>query len=607
MVFKKFPSYDYIIRGAVRTLRRFPFAMLCALVGTIAAVALIQMEDADRHFTLQKIVFVCALGIPLLIALTALAERRGRRGASWLGLQALGLLLLVAYYFSLPARFFEYSAQPVRFIVLFVACHLMMAFLLYLGKGQANGFWQYNKSLFLRILTSALFSAVMFIGLAIALAAIDQLFGLDVPDKRYFQLFAIMLGTFNTWVFLAGVPGDIGSLNEIVEYPRGLKIFAQYILLPLVGIYLVILYAYELKIIIEWNWPKGWVSQLVLWFSVVGILSLLLLWPLRDKAENRWIRTFTKWFFRALIPLVAMLFLAILERVGVYGITANRYLVLAMAVGLAILVLYFVFGRGKDIRAIPVVICIIALLSAYGPWNAFAVSRRSQQARLENYLAKYNLNPGAAVEPASGPISLDDRSEMSSIVSYLLGWHGPNAFSPWLPDSAMASLRDTASYRIAEDRIAGQLGFEYVARWQHEGGRRGHFYFMPVDSAAVALTGYEYLLYYKYNEWGKEPARYTFSLNGDTCHVWFMGMPPVLSVQLGDDSTGAVRLSLAARIDSLLDESADQQVPRERLIFNIDGRSFDSRIILGDLSGEDFGDSLRVTHINAQLLIRRNH
>ena len=98
----------------------------------------------------------------------------------------------------------------------------------------------------------------------------------------------------------------------------------QYVLLPLVGIYLVILYAYGLKILFQWNWPQGWVSQLVLWYSVVSILSILLLWPLREKADSGWIKSFTSWFFRLLIPLLVMLFLAIFERIGDYGLTVNR-------------------------------------------------------------------------------------------------------------------------------------------------------------------------------------------------------------------------------------------------------------------------------------------
>ena len=257
--------------------------------------------------------------------------------------------------------------------------------------------------------------------LTLALAAADYLFGVDVPEKRYFQLWVLIVGIFNTWIFLAGIPRDLGSLERATTYPDGLKVFTQFILLPLVGLYFVILFAYELKIIFEWNWPKGWVSNMVLWYSVVGILSMLLLHPLRERTESRWIQVFFRWFFRALVPLVVMLFLAISVRISDYGITPNRYLVFAMAVGLSVVVLYFIFGRARDIRIIPIVLCLLAFISAYGPWSAFSVSQHSQLSRLTTYLAADAANadgdaaeseataPATEANKGSGVITIDTR------------------------------------------------------------------------------------------------------------------------------------------------------------------------------------------------------
>jgi hypothetical protein len=122
---------------------------------------------------------------------------------------------------------------------------------------------------------------VLFAGLAIALAALDNLFGVSVPPKRYGDLLVLLAGLFGPWFFLAGIPQDLDNLDRIEEYPKGLKVFAQYILLSLVIVYLLILYAYLLKILIQWNWPQGWVSSLILGFSATSILSLILMHPIR--------------------------------------------------------------------------------------------------------------------------------------------------------------------------------------------------------------------------------------------------------------------------------------------------------------------------------------
>ncbi|MCH6574797.1 MAG: DUF4153 domain-containing protein, partial [Bacteroidetes bacterium] len=196
---------------------------------------------------------IASLGLPLFTALAFYADKKlWEKTKSYL-LQAAGAVLLAIYYFSLPENpeSPEYHLQ--RFLLLAVSFHFLVAFIPFIGGKQIQGFWQYNKSLFLRFFTSALYSAVLYIGLTIALAAMDYLFGVDIIWKSYMKLWIVIASVFQTWVFLAGVPANLNALNDLQEYPRGLKVLAQYILLPLVALYFLILITYEFKIIFEWN------------------------------------------------------------------------------------------------------------------------------------------------------------------------------------------------------------------------------------------------------------------------------------------------------------------------------------------------------------------
>ncbi len=466
-LFSKFPSYQHIVQSAVKALRRFPIAMAVAAVGVMSAIASLEAGDPEYRQVFERLLLTCMVGLPMLVAASAIGLK-SKSGGTSIAAQLISLAALVAYFFLLPTDVVDHEPSMYRFLLLLVAAHALVAFLPWLSRSQVNGFWQYNKSLFLRILISVLYSGVLFVGLAIALASGDQLFGINVPDERYPQLWFIVAGIINTWIFLAGFPDDLDSLEQRADYPGGLKIFTQFILLPLVGLYFLILITYEIKIIATWNWPRGWVSELILWFAVVGIFSLLLLWPLRNRTENKWIKNFAKWYFRGLVPLLVMLFLAISVRISEYGVTEERYFVLAMAIGLTVVTVYFLFSRRQDIRIVPIVLSVIAILSAFGPWSAFLVSKASQQARLEEFLAKYEMLEENELRRPAHEIPVEDRQEMSSILRYLGTTHGPEAFSPWLSDNHVEDLSETSEWAIA-DSVAQILGFAYTVAPRRSG------------------------------------------------------------------------------------------------------------------------------------------
>src|SRR5690606_2926956 len=119
------------------------------------------------------------------------------------------------------------------------------------------------------LLRSAFFSGVLYIGLVLALLAIQALFNVSIPDRRFGQLFVFCLGIMNTWVYLSDFPKKVISLTDIY-FNKPLEVFVKYILIPLILLYIVILYAYGFKIIFQWELPKGWVSYLVTALAILG-------------------------------------------------------------------------------------------------------------------------------------------------------------------------------------------------------------------------------------------------------------------------------------------------------------------------------------------------
>ena len=452
---------------------------------------------------------------------------------------AVGLLLLAGYFISLPEGIVWPLQQWLRFLLVALCCHFLAAFLPFLRRDDRPGFWQYNKSLFLRAILSGVYAAVLFAGLALALAAVQHLFGLDIKENTYAELGVVLLGVFHTWIFLAGIPRDLEGLNRSDDYPSGLKVFTQFILLPLVSLYFIILITYEAKILVTWNWPEGWVAQLVLWYSVVGILSLLLLHPLQTREGNRWIAAFGRWFFAGLVPLVLMLYFAIYQRIAEYGLTVNRSLVVTMAVGLTLVVLYFVLGRSRDIRAFPIALFFLALVSALGPFSAFALSERSQRARLTEYLTTNGMYEKGKLRAAPGTVSEEDRQEMSSIVDYLLEWHGADAFAGLLDPEFLKGLGRRGTWQEG-DSVAFRLGFTYEASWRLVGGR-SRFYYTADDELRqpLSLAGWSYLVDYSYA--GAHDSLHAYALGNDSCFVEFDSTALAVNLTVGPDRSAESR------------------------------------------------------------------
>ncbi len=415
----KLPSLQNLLNGALFTLKRFPLVLFCSLIGAVVSIYLIGIDYSNEtaKVTSYHLLLVASLGLTLFLSIALYTETNQKNLNFKISANVIGAAALAVYYFFLPERFEQ--IEMYRFLLFNIGLHLLVSFSPFINQGNINGFWQFNKTFFLRILLSGLYTGVLYVGLALAMLAVDQLFNVKIDGKNYFRLWVILVSLFNTWFFLAGVPKDLHQLNEETSYPKGLKIFTQFVLLPLVTIYLAILYAYLIKIGIKWQLPKGWVSYLVISFSIAGILSLLLIYPIREAEGNNWIKVFSRWFYRALYPLILLLIIAIYKRVSDYGITENRYYILVLAVWLAAIAAYFLLSSVKNIKVIPVSLCLIAFLSSVGPLSSFSVSKRSQMNRLEELLIQNKILVNGTIEKKHAKIPYKDNARISSILQYI--------------------------------------------------------------------------------------------------------------------------------------------------------------------------------------------
>ena len=272
----KLPSLEQLAASAASVLRRFPEVVVCAVVAGCAAVDAVGSETIGFA---ARLAFTSTLGLPLFITLTLVSERRGwAPRLRWLA-SALGAVLLVFLYYRL--RPWDNEALGQRWGHLVLTFHLAASVVPYIGFAASHGFWQYNRVLFFRFLLATLYSGVLFAGLSLALAAVDNLLGIDVPDLHYPRLFFLIAFFFHPIHFLAGVPADFEELERSRYYPGALRVLSQFVMLPLVAVYVTILLLYLGRIVVTGTWPSGWTGYLVSSLAVAGIFSLLVAYPER--------------------------------------------------------------------------------------------------------------------------------------------------------------------------------------------------------------------------------------------------------------------------------------------------------------------------------------
>ncbi|MBI5217560.1 MAG: DUF4153 domain-containing protein [Bacteroidia bacterium] len=472
----KIISIKNLVTKGTETLVRFPLPLLFAIGATGVGMYLVGLDyretkHADR---LYCILMACVLSAVTFIGVKLYTERQKTKPLFTYLINVAFLVALSLYYFMMPDKLNE--MYVIKFFQTAIAIHLFVSFIPFAGFNEPNGFWQYNKALFLRLLTAALYSGVLYIGLSLALLAIDNLFGVKINGNTYARLFFFIAGIFNTWFFLAGIPKNLEELQNDTSYPKGLKVFSQYVLLPLVGVYLLILYVYLFKIILQWHLPEGWVSYLILSFSVAGIFSFLLLYPIQSYSENKWIRLYSRIYYFALIPLIVLLLVAIFRRISDYGITENRYFVFVLAIWLCFITLFMLVKRLTNIKEIPLTLGLIALLTSFGPWSATSVALKSQTQKFEYLINEYHLLKNSKIIKCAEELPFKARQNLSSAVEYISEVHSYKLLQKYYRQNLDSLFPDT-TYSHKPTELLKIMGIQYISRWQREDYANENFYF----------------------------------------------------------------------------------------------------------------------------------
>jgi len=597
----KWPSLHSLWFDTQKVILRFPLQVLVTLLANLICFSLVEFGDGSFHqVELIKSMLLCNLALVLLLSADLFAEVNNLNPVKKWSLRLVCLGICIVLYFTLHP--YLYIADCYRIGLFAFSFHLLVAFAPFINNGNLNGFWEYNKVLFLRILTAGIYAGVLFSGLAVALVAINSLFNVKIDSNVYLRLLSVVGISFTTLFFLAGVPVDFKRINELQHpYPKGLKVFTQYVLIPLLVIYFAILLVYEVKILLNWQLPKGMVSTLILGYAVFGVLSLLLIYPIKEQEGNGWIRLFSRWFYLMMIPLVVLLLLAVWKRVGNYGITESRYILVILALWLSIITGYFLISRKDNIKIIPISLCVLALLAIYGPQSAFSVSRYSQSLRLKKII---NGKDAYALK------------EKPAIIRYLVLNHGLESLQPFTTadlhavsqhiEKKTGSLKRFA-YQRENDLLDTAFALFKVNK-SAAGSKSSNVLFVAKEEGVVGVKGFDYIT--AINSYAQKQEN---TLNGATLSIEKL-TGNKLQIKIANDPT--LIIDPNPKVDSIRNaylngkivqqqDNKNLYLPGDGLRINVNSKGHALTLLLTELTlSTDSGDETDDYYYKGYLLVK---
>ncbi|MEM8744314.1 MAG: DUF4153 domain-containing protein [Pseudomonadota bacterium] len=439
--------------------RRFPFASLIAL-----AFTLLHLFEVNKAFGLSSNAWMrvsFGLGTAFLWSIAAsLYAERHRWSAAKRAMSELVGFAVVAVLFTQAVLF---ALQP-QFMFLSIAICVGLAAYMRVEATPNAAFWQFNHHLWLGAGLSLVGALLFAGGLSLIVETLELLFELDFPGPTHEKIWTVAFGLIAPMNWLSLTPKDFGATAQEGEQEeftsRAVAVIVKFILVPLLLVYTAILYAYAVKIAIDGVLPKGRLGPMVLAYGALMTLTVLFAWPTRSVSGPLVSFFWRNWFWLILGP-VALLFLAVYQRIVQYGVTGDRYMVALAGAWFGVLAVWFLFRRGvRDLRILPASLAIALFVASFGPWGAVGVSIRSQTGQLAELLeGTGRLKNGRVLASADlKKLSRADGRRVASIVRYLERNQSLDVLRDWFADAKTSPFKPGASTATVSRDILVTLG-----------------------------------------------------------------------------------------------------------------------------------------------------
>lgn len=483
MRFKQFLKrfqLEYLLRVVRDAFVRFPFSVLCAAAATaLSMLSAHEFKPLSEDNLSRMLLFLC-MGLVFFTALRLYAEGSKVPRVQEATMTGVGAAALLALAFA-PDHFTTMHG----FIMSALA--LSMLFAPYIGRNSTeDSVWYFNYLNGVSLAVAGLSTFILCLGLCAIIGSMDYLlYDMKLSGKIYLDIWIFGGMFFGPVMFMHQLSRQFDFEKGECALLPGIYFIANFLVVPLILIYMWVLYVYFLKMGVQWELPKGNLAYMVTGFGALGVAARLAVFPMRDTG-TKLLQQFYKYFYHILVVPVLLLAIGLYTRVSQYGVTEDRYAIAICLFWLAGLTAWNIAKpKTAHLKHVPMVLACLFLLGAIGPWGAVSVSALSQTARLESLLEKAGvIGADGKIAKVTQEVPFALRKEISSVLEYMFSgkeekirrWtepfraeiekkHGKDSYDGFERCGSRSFTRCWAGYSRAE-RMMEAWGMQYVHTWQ---------------------------------------------------------------------------------------------------------------------------------------------
>ncbi|MBO7120673.1 MAG: DUF4153 domain-containing protein [Bacteroidaceae bacterium] len=370
-------SVKWLLHQLLRGPQRFPIE--AALGVLYFVIAILNIEKVKWLGVSDDILY---LYVPLVV-LTFWLQRVNR----------------IAYYasFFLSVLLLCVNIQPFLWTSGFFFTYVLAAILLIVGSRRMDNhsFVTHAIHVAVQMFFGLLITGILTLAVLAIVSSFLYIFGIKAPNHLYEYILLFI------WIVLA--PQICCTLirqgeDEVKEPAKIMQIIFGYILSPAVIIYTIILYLYFLKIVFEWELPKGGVAWMVMGFISVALAGRMSQTILSQRYYDWFYRHFT---FIAVPPLI-LYWVGSIYRIRLYSFTEDRFYLIVAGVLMTVFVLMLFKHRTRRYQLMALIFGAAIIIFTYIPGiSAKSIGLSCQKQRLKDYLSELKLtdvNTGKLLE-----------------------------------------------------------------------------------------------------------------------------------------------------------------------------------------------------------------